>query len=228
MKAKKLFAGIMAITMLGAGFTGCGTTEDSSSENKTNAESSADSKQSDNYTDTITLVWYPNESAEDYQEARNEVGKLIEQATGKTVEQKLTTDYAIAIESLSNGTAQIGCCMGAEGYIQAKNSNDAVNPLFVQSGESGTLDDALYYSFFAVKEENADQYLDGDSYSIDNIKGKKMSFVSNSSTSGFKVPTNQIISHFAEDNLIVDDLLEGGSNAFFRGTVRWFTSRLCL
>ena len=215
MKAKKLFAGIMAITMLGAGFTGCGTTEDSSSENKTNAESSADLKQSDNYADTITLVWYPNESAEDYQEARNEVGKLIEQATGKTVEQKLTTDYAIAIESLSNGTAQIGCCMGAEGYIQAKNSNDAVNPLFVQSGESGTLDDALYYSFFAVKEENAEQYLDGDSYSIENIKGRKMSFVSNSSTSGFKVPTNQIISHFAEDNLIVDDLLEGGSNAFF-------------
>ena len=152
MKAKKMFAGIMAITM---------------------------------------LVWYPNESAEDYQEARNEVGKLIEQATGKTVEQKLTTDYAIAIESLSNGTAQIGCCMGAEGYIQAKNSNDAVNPLFVQSGESGTLDDALYYSFFAVKEENAEQYLDGDSYSIENIKGRKMSFVSNSSTSGFKVPTNQ-------------------------------------
>ena len=215
MKAKKLFAGIMAITMLGASFTGCGTTEDSSSKSKTNAESSADSKQSDNYTDTITLVWYPNESAEDYQEARNEVGKLIEQATGKTVEQKLTTDYAIAIESLSNGTAQIGCCMGAEGYIQAKNSNDAVNPLFVQSGESGTLDDALYYSFFAVKEENAEQYLDGDSYSIENIKGRKMSFVSNSSTSGFKVPTNQIISHFAEDNLIVDDLLEGGSNAFF-------------
>ena len=62
MKAKKMFAGIMAITMLGAGFTGCGTTEDSSSKSKTNAESSADSKQSDNYTDTITLVWYPNES----------------------------------------------------------------------------------------------------------------------------------------------------------------------
>ena len=38
-----------------------------------------------------------------------------------------------------------------------------------------------------------------------------MSFVSNSSTSGFKVPTNTIISHFADDNLIVDDLLEGGS-----------------
>ncbi len=62
---------------------------------------------------------------------------------------------------------------------------------------------------------NADEYQSGGSYSIDNIKGKKMSFVSNSSTSGFKVPTNTIISHFAEDNLIVDDLLEGGSDAFF-------------
>lgn len=89
------------------------------------------------------------------------------------MEQKLTTDYAIAIESLSNGTAQIGCCMGAEGYCQAKTANDAVNPLFVQSGESGTLDDALYYSFFAVKSENADEYKSGDGYSIDNIKGKK-------------------------------------------------------
>ncbi|MGN0630017.1 MAG: PhnD/SsuA/transferrin family substrate-binding protein [Ruminococcus sp.] len=218
MKAKKMFAGIMAIAMLGAGFTGCGTSEDSSSssaESKTNAESSADSTKSDNYSDTITLVWYPNESAEDYDAARNEVGRLVEQATGKKVEQKLTTDYAIAIESLSNGTAQIGCCMGAEGYIQAKNANNAVNTLFVQSGESGTLDDALYYSFFAVKEENAEQYKNGDSYSIDNIKGKKMSFVSNSSTSGFKVPTNQIISHFSSDSLSVDDLLEGGSSAFF-------------
>lgn len=71
------------------------------------------------------------------------------------MEQKLTTDYAIAIESLFNGTAQIGCCMGGEGYCQAKVANDAVNPLFVQSGESGTLDDTLYYSFFAVREADA-------------------------------------------------------------------------
>ena len=73
----------------------------------------------------------------------------------------------------------------------------------------------IAYSFFAVKSENADEYQSGGSYSIDNIKGKKMSFVSNRSTSGFKVPTNTIISHFADDNLIVDDLLEGGSDAFF-------------
>lgn len=215
MRTKRMGAVLLAFAMLCSAATGCS----SSTENSTSAGSSdtaaSSAKSAGSASDTITLVWYPNESAEDYQAARDEVGKLIEKATGKKVEQKLTTDYAIAIESLSNGTAQIGCCMGGEGYCQAKAANDAVNPLFVQSGESGTLDDALYYSFFAVREADAADYKSGDSYSIDNIKGKKMSFVSNSSTSGFKVPTNTIISHFTDDNLIVDDLLEGGSNAFF-------------
>ena len=134
--------------------------------------------------------------------------------TGKKVEQKLTTDYAIAIESLSNGTAQI-CFMGAQGYIEAKEANDAVLPLFVNSGESGTLDDAKYYSFLAVEKGNEGQYADGDSYSIDNIVGKKMSFVSNSSTSGFKVPTSSIIGHFSDRNLTEDDLIEGGDDMLF-------------
>lgn len=164
--------------------------------------------------ETITVVWYPNESADDYNAAREEYANLITKATGKKVEQKLTTDYAVAIEAIANGTAQI-CFMGAQGYVEANKENPSVQPLFVNSGASGTLDDALYYSFLAVKSENADEYKDGDSYSIDNIKGKRMSFVSNSSTSGFKVPTSQIISHFKEDNLTEDDLVEGGEGKFF-------------
>lgn len=168
-----------------------------------------------NYADTITIVWYPNESAEDYETAREEWGRLIEQATGKKVEQKLTTDYAIAIESLANGTAQISF-MGAQGYIEAKNANDAVLPLFVNSGASGTLDDALYYSFLAVEKGNEGEYATEDgSYSIDHIQGKRMSFVSNSSTSGFKVPTSSILSHFSDLDLTEDDLIEGGDDMFF-------------
>ncbi len=215
MKAKRTMIAILALSLVCSSMSGCSITDTSSTQNSTDANADTASKTAGNYSDTITLVWYPNESAGDYDGARAEVGRLIEQATGKTVEQKLTTDYAIAIESLSSGSAQIGCCMGAEGYIQAKNANNAVNPLFTQSGESGTLDDALYYSFFAVNEADASKYQSGDSYSIDYIKGQKMSFVSNSSTSGFKVPTNSILTHFADDNLTVDDLLEGGSNAFF-------------
>ena len=222
---KQVVAMLMAFMMMAGAVTGCGAAGEEQTNdvqtneaqaNETNETAEADVKTGDNeYADTITLVWYPNESAENFTTSREEVGRLIEEATGKKVEQKLTTDYAISIESVSSGTAQIGCVFGAEGYIQAKNANDAVDVLFVNSGESGTLDDAMYYSFLAVEEENAADYANGDTYGIDNIAGKKMSFVSNSSTSGFKVPTNSIISHFTEDNLTVDDLLEGGNDAFF-------------
>lgn len=211
MKLKKLLTGLLCGVMAASVLAGCSSNEGAGSRNVTEG---ANANNNSAYVDTITVVWYPNESAEDYDIARKEYAKLIEQATGKKVEQKLTTDYAIAIESLSNGTAQI-CFMGAQGYIEAKNSNDAILPLFVNSGESGTLDDAKYYSFLAVEKGNEDQYKDGDSYSIDNITGKKMSFVSNSSTSGFKVPTSSIIGHFSDKNLTEDDLVEGGSDMLF-------------
>ena len=222
---KQVVAMLMAFTMLAGTVTGCGaageaqTNDVQTSETTETAEADVQADEKE-YSDTITLVWYPNESAENFTTSREEIGKLIEEATGKKVEQKLTTDYAIAIEAVSSGTAQIGCVFGAEGYIQAKNANDAVEPLFVHTGSSGTLDDAVYYAFFGVKEENAAEYANGSSYSIDNIAGKKISFVSNSSTSGFKVPTNSIITHFGADekwaDLTVDDLMEGGSDAFFK------------
>jgi phosphonate transport system substrate-binding protein len=58
-------------------------------------------------------------------------------------------------------------------------------------------------------------YKSGDTYSINEVKGKRMSFVSNSSTSGFRVPTSSITAHFADDNLDEDKLVEGGSGQFF-------------
>lgn len=200
---------LSAMMMVGCAttFMGCGSS---------NSGSDSNSKKDD--LKKITFVWYPNESGGEYEEARNDVISLIKEATGLEVESKLTTDYSVAIESLANGTAQMGF-LGAQGYVEANTKNKAVQPLFVSSGESGTLDDALYYSWLAVRTEDADEYKDSDSYSIDNIQGKKMSFVSTSSTSGFKVPTSNIVNHFSTQdkwkNLTAEDLLEGGSDKFF-------------
>jgi phosphonate transport system substrate-binding protein len=165
------------------------------------------------------MVWYPNESGEDLKGARDEFAKVIEKATGKKVEHKLTTDYAIAIETLVNGNAHISW-LGAQGYIQAHNKNQNVLPLVVNSGKSGTLDDAVYYSWLSVKKGDEGEYKSGDSFAIDNIQGKKFSFVSNSSTSGFKVPSAAIASYFSKTSawsgLTQEDLLEGGSDMFFK------------
>lgn len=166
----------------------------------------------------IVMVWYPNESGGDLEEARNAMGDIVAEATGKEVEHKLTTDYAIALEALANGKAHIAFT-GPQGYIEANQKNKSVQPLFVPSGVSGTLDDAVYYAWLAVNSSDADEYKNGDSYSIDNIEGKKMSYVSNSSTSGFKVPSSSIVSYFSKEDkwkdLDAEGLMEGGNDKFF-------------
>lgn len=163
--------------------------------------------------DVIKVVWYPNESGSDMTSSRDEIGAAIEKATGKEVEHQLTTDYAIAIETLVNNNADMAF-MGAQGYIEAKNGNDAIEPLVVPTGESGTLDDAIYHSWLAVNVDDQEKFKKDGKFSLDTLEQKKMSFVSNSSTSGFVVPSSTIISHFAEqsgyEDLVAEDLMEGG------------------
>ncbi|HWQ78663.1 MAG TPA: PhnD/SsuA/transferrin family substrate-binding protein [Anaerovoracaceae bacterium] len=213
MKTDKMFQsllGLVLIFVLIFSMAACGGTEQASgepAEDGTETEEPASDE-------PIIMVWYPNESAADYQPARDEFARLMTEATGRPVEHKLTTDYSIAIEALANGTADI-CFMGAQGYIEAKNANDAVEPLFVNSGASGTLDDAIYYSWLAVNKGDESNYMENGDYSIANIQGKKISFVSNSSTSGFKVPTSGMLAFFTKTDewkdLTIDDLVEGGT-----------------
>ncbi|MFU0789609.1 PhnD/SsuA/transferrin family substrate-binding protein [Cerasibacillus sp. JNUCC 74] len=163
--------------------------------------------------DVIDIVWYPNESGEDLKSSRDEIGKVISEATGKEVKHHLTTDYAIAIETLVNNNADLAF-MGAQGYIEAKGKNDAIQPIAVPTGPSGTLDDAVYHSWLAVNVDDQENYKVNGEYSLDTIADKKFSFVSNSSTSGFKVPAASILSYFTEKDeykdLTEEDLMEGG------------------
>lgn len=166
--------------------------------------------------DTITIAWLPNESGADMGDAREEIAKVITEATGKKVEHKTTTDYNIAIEAVASGNADIAY-LGAQGYIEAHKKNEKVLPLAVSTGESGTIDDAIYHSWIAVNKKDAPQYKNASDFAIDNIKGKKFSFVSNSSTSGFQVPTADIAGYFSKkgDSVKSEDLMEGGKGKFF-------------
>jgi phosphonate transport system substrate-binding protein len=172
----------------------------------------------------LTVVWYPNNSAEDWKAARQTLDDLISKATGRQVIDKLTTDYVIAIEAIATGNAAI-CYPGAVGYIQASLKNPKVIPLVTTSSPRGTLDDSVYFSRIAVRTADAPKYMKNGVYSIDNIKGKTFSFVSSSSTSGFVVPSTMIRSYFAKsekwtpDQKVEDLFLQGGADQFFGNVV---------
>ncbi len=172
---------------------------------------SSQSKQSSN---PITMVWLPDNSSADLTSSREAIGNVIKQATGRDVELMTTTDYNVAIEAISSGSAQMAL-LGAEGYVQANAKNGAVQAAFTNSDENGTLHGACYYSRICVPADQAANYQSGDGYSLDNLKGKKFSFVSATSTSGFKIPSSSIMKKCGVASS--DDLLQDGT--FFSKTM---------
>lgn len=201
------FLGLFGATAatLGLGLAGCG-----SDEGKGGAATApaSDAKE----LDKLVMVWLPNESASEFDAGREEFGKVLEKYAGVPVELMTTTDYNVAIEAISSGKAQLAN-MGAEGFIQAQKKNDKVLPLVTTADPDGKLDGAKYYSRLCVPADQMDQYKDADDptgYSIKNIKGKRMSFVTPTSTSGFKVPSNAIMKAFPDDVKSTDELSKPG------------------
>ena len=207
---RQFVAGGAALAMAGVfgALTGCTASGSGAAAGASAAGASAGSSAASS--DVLTMVWLPDNSSADLSAAREAMGQAITDACGREVELLTTTDYNVAIEAIASGKAQMAY-LGAEGYVQANKKNPKVLAAFTNSDEEGGLDGACYYSRISVLSENADQYKDGDSYSIENIKGKSFSFVSATSASGFKVPSSDIVSEFGLESS--DDLLEGG--AFF-------------
>ncbi len=199
--------GIGAVTA-GLGLAGCGGDAD-----KGGAATGGDSgSASSDSLEKITMVWLPNESAAEFDAGREEFGRVLSEYAGIEVELMTTTDYNVAIEAIASGKAQMAN-LGAEGYIQAQEKNGNVHALFTTSDTEGTLDGAKYYSRIAVPADQMSEYEDAESstgYSIKNIKGKRMSFVSQTSTSGFKVPCNAIMTEFPDEVTSTDELAQPG------------------
>lgn len=201
---RSFMIGSAAVAMTGAvaALTGCTASGSGAAAGTSSSASSAAEG------GTITMVWLPDNSSADLTSSREAIGAAIKEACGRDAELMTTTDYNVAIEAIASGQAQMAL-LGPEGYVQANKQNPAVQAAFTNSDEEGGLDGACYYSRICVKTENADKYRSGDTYTIDNVKGGSFSFVSATSTSGFKVPSSTIVSHFGLESS--DELLEGGS-----------------
>lgn len=201
---RSFMIGSAAVAMTGAvaALTGCTASGSGAAAGTSSSASSAAEG------GTITMVWLPDNSSADLTSSREAIGAAIKAACGRDAELMTTTDYNVAIEAIASGQAQMAL-LGPEGYVQANKQNPAVQAAFTNSDEEGGLDGACYYSRICVKTENADKYKSGDTYTIDNIKGGSFSFVSATSTSGFKVPSSTIVGHFGLESS--DELLEGGS-----------------
>jgi phosphonate transport system substrate-binding protein len=204
------FTSAAALGALGALY-GC-STEGTGSGGGEGATGSASGGQTDTPnaaedTAPLVFVFYPDASSADMTASREAFAQAIKAACGRDVDVMLTTDYNVAIESIANGSAGIAQ-MGAEGYIQANKKNSAVQAAWTNSDDNGSLDEACYYSRICVRPEDLAEYRSGSGFTLQPLKEKSFSFVSASSTSGFKVPSSVIVGEFGLDSNEV--LLESG------------------
>src|SRR5208282_3759691 len=102
----------------------------------------------------------PNDSVPEAKSFRTALDKVISDATGRPVVDKLTTDYNIAIEAMATNNAALAYFGGLQ-YVQAHQKNPKVVPLVTNSGDSGTMSDANYFSRICVKTSDAPQYASG-------------------------------------------------------------------
>lgn len=159
----------------------------------------------------LVWVWYPNESTPEFAAARAAIVQVVEDTLGRDVREQLTTDYAIAIEALVNENAAFSW-FGGEGYVQAHAREAAILPLVVNTDETGSLENAKYYSMLGALVENADMFKVDGEFDLSTLRQTRFSFVSNSSTSGFRVPSSVISTEFG---VASEDLLLGGPDEVF-------------
>ena len=172
--------------------------------------------------EALVFVWIPNDSVPEAKGFRTAIDKVISDAIGRPVVDKLTTDYNIAIEAMATNNAAFAFFGGLQ-YVQAHAKNAKIVPLVTNSGDSGTMSDASYFSRICVKTPDASQYASGNGYALDKLQGKRFAFVSNSSTSGFLFPSSGLVGYFSKTSawskLTAGDLIEGGDGKLFSQVV---------
>lgn len=215
-KLRKYGFGLLAAS--GLFLAACGNPATEAPTNNDNATTQQEAPTNDN---EIVFVLFPNESGSEFAGMHADLEALIYQATGRPGRIMTTTDYTVTIQAIAEGAADLAY-LGPIGYILASRQNPNVHALMTSSGPSGTLEDAVYYSFLAVREEDAHLWENGQGgFDLSLLEGESMSFVAPTSTSGFVVPGSVMENMFDSISDFEMDLIEGGpffSEVLFGGS----------
>jgi phosphonate transport system substrate-binding protein len=121
----------------------------------------------------------PDEAPTELQRKFKPLGEYLEKKTGMKVEFTPVTDYAAAVETLINKKVDM-VWFGGFTFVQAKvRSNNEITPLVQR------LEDESFKSVFITTKK--------DINALSDLKGKTLSFGSESSTSGHLMPRSYLL-----------------------------------
>jgi len=178
---KKLNLFVILSLIMSIFLFGCNIAASDENGKKTDAAASSDS--SNEWPEELIFAYLPNEeSADDNRKAARDM--LMEDMTeylGIPVEVIICDDYNAVIETMRNGNAQIAS-FGPFSYIIANERSNAEAVAVTAKDEAG----AFYNSLLITHKDTGIK-------TMEDIRGKSMSFVDPASTSGNLVPRATIV-----------------------------------
>ncbi|WP_288801505.1 phosphate/phosphite/phosphonate ABC transporter substrate-binding protein [uncultured Corynebacterium sp.] len=184
---RSAFAAAASVALVG-GLAACGS-------------SSEDDKE------TLTFAAVPAESSQSLEATFSNVGKLLEEETGKKIEFQNASDYASVIEGQRAGKIDIAS-YGPFSYVIAKDSGINIDPMVAPTNDEDKA--PAYHSLAYVKKGS-------DIRSLADVKGKRVCFVDQASTSGYLVPTDGLMKEDIDPKTDITPVMAGGHDASLLG-----------
>lgn len=156
-----------------------------------------------NSDDTITFAAVPAESSSTLESSFENITKLLEEETGKTVEFENASDYAAVVEGMRAGQID-AASFGPFAYVIAKDSGINIDPAAAPTNDPET--DPAYTSLAYVKKG-------ADITGLPDLKGKKVCFVDAASTSGYLVPMKGLMDEGIDMDKDLEPVMSGGHDA---------------
>ncbi|KAB1644545.1 MULTISPECIES: phosphate/phosphite/phosphonate ABC transporter substrate-binding protein [unclassified Pseudoclavibacter] len=196
---KKLFTKVAALGFAATAalsLAACSSSSDSASSSNAGGSFAENS-------DTLVFGAVPDsaDTETNYQPLMDYIAK----ETGKKVEYKQSTDYAALIEAAVSGKIDVASFSGFT-YVTAKNNGAELTPISSIVTKEGQ--EPGYYSEAIVPQNSSIN-------SVADFKGKKVCFVSPSSTSGFLFPSYELLNQNIKVN--ADDPSQSDVTAVFAG-----------
>jgi len=129
----------------------------------------------------LTLVAIPWQNSAEQQSKLQELAAYLREKSGIAIQVEMTASYEEAVDLLTEEKVQLAY-LGAFTYIKARDRNPQLEPLVVPIEK--TTGRPWYTSVIVVRADSGIQ-------TLEDLKGKRFSFVSASSTSGFLLPSVQ-------------------------------------
>ena len=127
----------------------------------------------------LNITMIPSQDSEEQAQKREQLADYLEELLGIPVNFQISEDYDQAVDWLVEGKVEMAF-LGPFAYVKAQQRNPQIEPI-VAPIEKGT-DQPWYKSVIVV---NGDSGIN----TVEDLKGRNFSFVNQSSTSGYLVPS---------------------------------------